>query len=201
MSPRPCYTDLAVTAGQADRCLLCLRQLAGINLLHEPLHARLIEVLAASNLRADALSAYADIRLRLVDNLGIEPGDHLREAHLRVLRQEPARPLRARAEVKPSIIDELRPPAQLPADIHQFSGRADELRQLDRVLADLPVARAVVITACPGLPAWARQRSRCIGRIRSGTGFRSGSSMPTCTVSNRAVTAAIAKRCTTTSRP
>lgn len=66
------YTDLPMATGDAARSLPRLRELAAADPLHEPLHARLMAVLAAGGLRAAALDVYAGIRRRLVDDLGIE---------------------------------------------------------------------------------------------------------------------------------
>ena len=56
--------------------------------LHELLHARLMLLLAASGQQADALAAYENIRSRLVEDLEVEPGPELRDAHMRLLRQD-----------------------------------------------------------------------------------------------------------------
>ncbi|GAA1755117.1 tetratricopeptide repeat protein [Luedemannella helvata] len=141
------YADLALAAGQGDRCLPLLRELAAASPLHEPLHARLIAILGAGNRQADALTTYAEIRRRLVEDLGIEPGPELVHAHRRVLRQEPVG--KSAASPQPSA-EEPRPPAQLPADIHQFTGRLAAISQLDGLLDAHHSTSAVVIAAVSG---------------------------------------------------
>lgn len=121
------HADLAIGGGQAGRCLPLLHALAGANPLHEPLHARLIAALAANGLQAAALEAYADIRRRLLEDLGVEPAPELRDTHCRVLRQEPARPVRPAAGPGSSV------PAELPVDVFGFTGRETELVDLDRI--------------------------------------------------------------------
>ncbi|MCX4474489.1 tetratricopeptide repeat protein [Micromonospora sp. NBC_01655] len=60
--------------------------------LREPLVARYLLALAGCGQQAAALRWYAETRRQLVDELGVEPGTELAEAHLRVLRgQVPAR--------------------------------------------------------------------------------------------------------------
>ena len=58
-----------------------------------PLRERLWELLILALYRdgrqAEALRAYADIRDRLVDELGIDPSSALRELETRVLDQDP----------------------------------------------------------------------------------------------------------------
>ena len=55
--------------------------------LREGLWASLITALYRSGRQADALSAYARVRRLLVDELGIEPGEALRELERQVLQQ------------------------------------------------------------------------------------------------------------------
>ncbi|MET8088509.1 BTAD domain-containing putative transcriptional regulator [Micromonospora sp. NPDC005237] len=135
------HADLALAAGQPDRCLPRLRELAAANPLHEPLHTRLIAALAAGNLQASALDTYARIRRRLVEDLGIEPSPDLMDVHRRVLRQQhvtsaqhtlqaESRPLAAPSRSD----DRAHIPAQLPADVRRFTGRAEALARLDDML-------------------------------------------------------------------
>ncbi|MEV4140681.1 BTAD domain-containing putative transcriptional regulator [Dactylosporangium sp. NPDC049742] len=139
------FADAALAAGQPGRCLPVLRELTMADPLHEPLHARLIAALAAGDLQAAALAVYADIRRRLVEDLGVEPGPDLIDAHRRVLRQETAGPgpVPAAAPVVP---------AQLPPDVPGFAGRRAELAELDRIAGTGPAAQpsAVVIAAISG---------------------------------------------------
>ncbi|MET7426534.1 BTAD domain-containing putative transcriptional regulator [Dactylosporangium sp. NPDC005555] len=134
------FAGVALSAGQAGRCLPVLWELATADPLHEPLHARLIAALAASDLQAAALTVYRGIRRRLVDDLGVEPGPDLLDAHRRVLRQEPV-PVHTVAVV----------PAQLPPDVAGFAGRTAELAELDRIVeAGQAQPTAVVIAAISG---------------------------------------------------
>jgi DNA-binding SARP family transcriptional activator/transcriptional regulator with XRE-family HTH domain/Tfp pilus assembly protein PilF len=133
------HADLAQRLGRSERSLPLLRALTADHLLHEPLHGRLIIALAASGLQAAALAVYDDIRRRLGEELGIDPGTDLAEIHRRVLRQDlaPAAPpsltalSKARREVSPEAPSEA--PAQLPADTVAFTGRDAEMAELDRM--------------------------------------------------------------------
>ena len=62
-----------------------LRGLIGEHPYREDLWQQLILALHRGGRRAEALHAYTEIRRQLVDELGIEPGQELREAHARVL--------------------------------------------------------------------------------------------------------------------
>jgi LuxR family maltose regulon positive regulatory protein len=58
--------------------------------LRERLWELLILVLYRNGRQAEALRAYTEIRARLVDELGIEPGQPLRELQARILAQDPS---------------------------------------------------------------------------------------------------------------
>ncbi|GAA1286155.1 AfsR/SARP family transcriptional regulator [Saccharothrix xinjiangensis] len=95
----------------------------------DPYRERLHEVhllaLAAVGRKADALAAYRETFRRFVDDLGIEPGQALREVERRVLRDE-----------VPVVGAAVRKPRQLPPRAAQLTGRdalvaaiADSLRR------------------------------------------------------------------------
>ncbi|GLY02412.1 BTAD domain-containing putative transcriptional regulator [Actinoplanes sp. NBRC 101535] len=118
---------LAVRLRRPAEVLAPLRLAARMSRLNEPVHAWLITTLAALGHQAEALMVYQAIRDRLVEELGIDPGTDLREAHRRVLTRvvpaavAPARPARPVPYVRP---------AQLPPDLPLFAGRADETAAL-----------------------------------------------------------------------
>ncbi|BCY07243.1 BTAD domain-containing putative transcriptional regulator [Actinoplanes sp. L3-i22] len=80
---------IAVATGRAERVLPALRLAATMAPFHEPVHAALVAVLAAAGRQAEALSVFGAIRDRLADELGIDPGPALTDAHRRVLAQAP----------------------------------------------------------------------------------------------------------------
>jgi DNA-binding SARP family transcriptional activator len=90
------YADTSSALGWHARVLPYLRALTQREPLDERAHACLMIALAGTGQQAAALQAYAEIRERLSDQLGIDPGAELAEAHARVLRQDirwTARPL------------------------------------------------------------------------------------------------------------
>jgi DNA-binding SARP family transcriptional activator len=122
------FADTAVTAaaiavrtGHPSRFLAPLRRTAEADPFNERVQASLVTTLAAAGRRAEALATYASIRRRLGEELGIEPGPELQDAHRRLLRR-----------TSPPV-----PPAQLPPDLPTFTGRADELAALTRLSGGL----------------------------------------------------------------
>ncbi|MDQ3576266.1 MAG: helix-turn-helix domain-containing protein [Actinomycetota bacterium] len=131
--------DLGLALGRYEQVVARLRPLAHDEPLHEGLHARLMLALAGTGEQAAALTAFTDIRVRLVEELGVEPGLEIRDAHLRVLRERPvpARPVP-------------RVPAQLPTETPGFVGRAAALERLDELLAEIDDHAGVVVVAVSG---------------------------------------------------
>ena len=67
----------------------------------ERLRGQLMLALYRCDRQAEALEAYQDARRRLVEDVGIEPGERLRELERAILAQEPALALPATAAVAP----------------------------------------------------------------------------------------------------
>jgi DNA-binding SARP family transcriptional activator len=107
--------------------------------LREHLHARRMLALYRSGRQADALAAYRDAYEQLAGAQGLDPGGPLRELEAAILRQDPALDL---APVRATV------PAELPADVATFTGRAQSLADLDA--AATGAAPTVVISAIAG---------------------------------------------------
>ncbi|MFF7261774.1 BTAD domain-containing putative transcriptional regulator [Streptomyces sp. NPDC008159] len=105
--------DGALRAGLPGAVLPALQEAALGAPLDEPLLARLVLTLAANDRTAEALTAYRAARTRLADELGIDPGRELREAHRTVLRGAEPRNAQARPAVEPPLA-----PAPSPATGH-----------------------------------------------------------------------------------
>lgn len=120
--------------------------------LHERFRAQLMLALYRCDRQADALATYHQAREMLRDELGVDPGDALCARYQEVLRADPALDL----PVRPS-----RPrPAQLPAAPRDFSGRAEELGELDAAVdggAGLVTISAIAGAAGVGKTALALQ--------------------------------------------
>ncbi|MCD0445771.1 tetratricopeptide repeat protein [Glycomyces sp. A-F 0318] len=144
------YAAIARELGECEQVLPRLRELAARFELHEPLHAELIMSLSASGRQAEALAAYERVRAALADQLGMDPGERLREAQQGVLRQRWSmgrQAPRRRSAVR-----------QAPAPPADFVGRGQEL---DRVVAALggdrpeagnaPRPRTVAVNGAAGI--------------------------------------------------
>ncbi|GAA4205168.1 hypothetical protein GCM10022252_65290 [Streptosporangium oxazolinicum] len=75
-------TDLALGRGPVAE----LEEAVAAHPLREPFHTRLVLALLTEGRRTEALAAYERIRLRLAEDLGMDPGPELRAAHLTALR-------------------------------------------------------------------------------------------------------------------
>ncbi|OLR89495.1 tetratricopeptide repeat protein [Actinokineospora bangkokensis] len=122
------HADLALALGAHTAVVRVLRALVPHDPLHEGLHARLGLALSGTGEQAEALRVLTDLRSRLDEELGVEPGQEVRAAHVRVLRAAPA-PGPPPAGPDPA----LPVPAQLPAESPGFVGRHDPLGKLDEL--------------------------------------------------------------------
>jgi DNA-binding SARP family transcriptional activator/tetratricopeptide (TPR) repeat protein len=124
-----------------------LHTLIAENPLRERPYGQLMVTLYRDGRQAEALAVYRTLRERLVEQLGVEPGQPSQRLHQAVLRGE----LALAAPDRPPV------PAQLPADIAGFTGRTGELAALARLhtMDDPPTTVAIVGTAGVGKTALA----------------------------------------------
>jgi DNA-binding SARP family transcriptional activator len=121
----------------------------------EALTALRVRALYGCGRQAEALKVYEDIRVRLRDELGADPGEELRRVHEAVLHQDDAFLLRPPAPFQPRLTKprESPVPAELPHDTPGFAGRTGELARLHALLPpvrDQMAANTVVISAIGG---------------------------------------------------
>lgn len=98
--------------------------------------------------QADALRAYHDIRARLADEQGTDPGPPLRKLYQRILNADPdliqVPPASSRPGPATGRTAEQPVPRQLPLRPLPFVGRTRELAELDRTLAGREPATAAI---------------------------------------------------------
>src|SRR5215210_2391436 len=110
--------EAKLALGRHGEVIATLEQLVEQHPYRERLRAQLMLALYRADRQADALQAYQDARRQLVDELGIEPGERLRELEAAVLAQDPSLALRvpqAIAPPKPETRD-----AELPSGVVTF---------------------------------------------------------------------------------
>lgn len=141
---------LAVRLGRAAEALPELRRVAEERPLDERAAVLLLETLLDTGRRNEALSTYDRFRRRLADQLGVSPGGALQRAHQRLLRDDVTGPPAGR-EAPPAsateppvrVVTPVTAPAQLPPDLPEFVGRADEVARVEAAV-DLGAAGTVI---------------------------------------------------------
>ncbi|MFS8104306.1 tetratricopeptide repeat protein [Lentzea alba] len=118
--------DLMLEQGAHTELLAELETTAAAFPLDERLAGQLMLALYRSGRQADALLRYEQVRLRLADDLGADPGPALRLLHKQILTADDALTVAA-APIERLV------PRQLPAPPRSFAGRARELEVLDAV--------------------------------------------------------------------
>jgi DNA-binding SARP family transcriptional activator/tetratricopeptide (TPR) repeat protein len=121
--------------------------------LRERLWAQYLVTLHAVDRPTEALAAYRRLRELLVEQLGVEPGATLRNLERAILTDADPLEVYRQAYGGPAgsavpAAAALAVPAQLPADVAGFTGRAAQLKQLGTALGGEPTT--VVITAIAG---------------------------------------------------
>lgn len=141
--------DAALHGGVPRVALEAVNSLAGELPYDEPLHAALINLHAADGRLVDALNTYQRLNVRIREDLGVDPGEQVQEAGLRLLARDrppdagPPSPRAAAARPVPDVPV----PAQLPAGVPDFTGRAGETATLTEALLGPEQGRP------PGAPA------------------------------------------------
>ncbi|MFF5204382.1 BTAD domain-containing putative transcriptional regulator [Streptosporangium sp. NPDC000396] len=144
------FAEAALLSGSATEALSVVEDAAVARPLDERVHAHLIRIYHTVGRRSDGIRIYHEIRRRLSEELGLDPGPELMAAYSALLRDE--RPRAAASVPAPVSV-----PAQLPAGIRDFAGRAE---QVEEVLAALDSSkneerprapRVVVVTGMGGI--------------------------------------------------
>ncbi|QLI99867.1 tetratricopeptide repeat protein [Streptomyces sp. NEAU-sy36] len=125
--------DMDLEQGCHAEAVSELTALTAAHPLRERLRELLMLALYRSGRQAEALAVYADTRRLLAEELGVDPRPGLRELQQRILQADPAlaEPSAPVAEPPAAPVR----PAQLPASVPDFTGRAAFVDELSAVLA------------------------------------------------------------------
>jgi DNA-binding SARP family transcriptional activator len=124
-----------VERGAHREVIPALTQAVADNPLRERLRELLMLALYRAGRQAEALDVYSDTYQVLDEELGIAPGAALRELHGQILRADPTLEPPAGGDGLQLTAAPLPPPAQLPPDIPDFTGRAAEITEITRILS------------------------------------------------------------------
>jgi DNA-binding SARP family transcriptional activator len=151
--------ELRITAelacGSHAQVIPELRRLLADHSLRENLWLLLMRALDGAGRHAEALEAYGQARSVLAEELGVDPGAELRQCYAELLAKDDAltkdagdapgsisagtvtagSPPPALAVAEPRVARSVPAPAQLPADVADFTGREDQIKHLCDLLA------------------------------------------------------------------
>lgn len=136
--------DVELRLGRHAEALAELAELAAANPLHEQLIGMLMLALHRSGRTAEALETFIQVRRRLSQRLGCEPGQALHHLHQQILRREP---LFATARIVHQT-----PPGQLPANLADFTGRTDQVADLSNRLVRAAQTGNTLLVSIEGQP-------------------------------------------------
>ncbi|MGW7817196.1 BTAD domain-containing putative transcriptional regulator [Streptomyces puniciscabiei] len=146
--------DMDLEQGCHAEAVSELTALTAAHPLRERLRELLMLALYRSGRQAEALAVYADTRRLLAEELGVDPRAGLRELQQRILQADPALAEPSSPAPEPSVVPVR--PAQLPATVPDFTGRAGFVSELSEVLAsasESPDAggRVMAVSALAGI--------------------------------------------------
>jgi DNA-binding SARP family transcriptional activator/tetratricopeptide (TPR) repeat protein len=119
--------------------------------LRERFHAGLMVALYRTGRQVEALAVYRELRGRLVEELGLEPGRALQALQRQILARDPDLDLPvAPADGTPATVTPI-VPRQLPPDPASFTGRGPELAEVEHRLTAADHNATIVISAIDGV--------------------------------------------------
>lgn len=140
--------DMDLEQGCHAEAVSELTALTAAHPLRERLRELLMLALYRSGRQAEALAVYADTRRLLADELGVDPRPELSDLQQRILRADPALAEPSAPAPEPAATPVR--PAQLPATVPDFTGRASFVVELSEVLASAE-GRVMAVSALAGI--------------------------------------------------
>ncbi|MEU7612965.1 BTAD domain-containing putative transcriptional regulator [Micromonospora sp. NPDC049204] len=131
--------EARLARGEHDLVAADLAELVARHPLREGLRAVQLRALYAAGRQSEALDSYADLRERLAEELGLDPGPELVALHRRILEQDAG----LSAPPKAALIRN-----SLPAQLDELVGRAEALAELRTLL---PRQRLVTLVGPGGV--------------------------------------------------
>jgi DNA-binding SARP family transcriptional activator len=150
------HAEASLACGRYAEAVPRLRRLLADHPLREKLWALLMRALCGAGRQAEALEVYEKARKTISEELGVDPGAELRQLHQQILDADNEQVLVGLAMPAPAPVAPSPVPAQLPADIADFTGRSGQVEQLRELLAGTAVADGspgavrVVLVVGPG---------------------------------------------------
>ncbi|MFF4408003.1 BTAD domain-containing putative transcriptional regulator [Streptomyces sp. NPDC001262] len=142
--------DLDLEVGCHAEAVSELTALTAAHPLRERLRELLMLALYRSGRQAEALAVYADTRRLLADELGVDPCPELSELQQRILQADADLNLHGATGDRNSAGPTFVRPAQLPATVPDFTGRADMVHELSDQLATAE-GRVMAVSAVAGI--------------------------------------------------
>ncbi|MFI1825119.1 AfsR/SARP family transcriptional regulator [Streptomyces sp. NPDC020412] len=139
--------DLDLEVGAHAEAISELTALTAAHPLRERLRELLMVSLYRSGRQAEALAVYADTRRLLAEELGVDPNPELSQLQERILRADATLAPPAEQHSAPPPVS---CPAQLPATVPDFTGRAAFVRELGGRLASSDGA-VMAVSALAGI--------------------------------------------------
>ncbi|TWH03173.1 putative ATPase [Nocardioides sp. J9] len=149
--------EVDLMIGDAAAAVVRLQDLAAQHPLRESVRGQLMRALYLAGRQADALEEYADLRARLVEELGVDPGPAVQQLHQQILEQDPAlRPATQPAPAAPATTPgppaaEPPRPSRIPSTdlLGELVGRDRDVDYLVDLLR-APTSRLVTVTGVGG---------------------------------------------------
>lgn len=169
------WAELSLSTGAASAVVERLRPEFAQRPAAEELAGPLMTALHRAGLGAQALECYVQLCQALREELGVRPSPRLQVLHVQILQERPVPEDGPQPQERPDADGSSRPepggaapagtaeggpppgahppvPAQLPAAVPDFTGRADQMQHLDALLADAVAEQrsSLVISAIGG---------------------------------------------------
>ncbi|MGH3875426.1 MAG: BTAD domain-containing putative transcriptional regulator [Actinophytocola sp.] len=138
--------DARLLAGQGEELVAQLAVRSTQDPFDERVAGQYMLALHRAGRSADALDYYRQLRERLVEELGTDPGSALQDLHRQILAADPQLLVAPRTAATASIVV----PRQLLAVPAPFVGRRDELDRLDATLSTGPGGGTALISSIGG---------------------------------------------------